>query len=108
MRIQYAIKSHMKTYCIASDLALELFKDEAVVLLARKKSLITLDKPAAGLLTLIKETFSSKSFSLLNLRELLTQHYDLTANKAEKEIRKILASWLEYGIISRYNFSAES
>lgn len=85
---------------MSPDLALEHFGDRSIILLATQDRLLTVNRPAAVLLELIMDTFKGQGFSGEELSALLSQHYhDLTRGKAQTEVRRILTSWLEQGIL---------
>jgi hypothetical protein len=86
-------------YRVSPDLALEHFGDKSIVLLAMQDRFLTVSKPAAVLLELIMTAFEGRSFSDEELSTLLAQHYDLTEVKAQEEVRRILASWSQQGIL---------
>jgi hypothetical protein len=86
-------------YCVSPDLALEHFGDKSIILLAMQDRLLTVNKAAAVLLELIMTTFEGQSFLDEELSTLLTQHYHLTKAKAQEEVRRILTSWSEQGIL---------
>jgi len=84
---------------VPPDLALEHFGDKSIILLAMQDRFLTVNKSAAVLLELIMTTFEGQSFSDEELSTLLTQHYHLTKAKAQEEVRRILTSWSEHGIL---------
>jgi hypothetical protein len=86
-------------YRLAPDLAMERFGNKAVVLLAAKDTLITINRPAADLLELMAATFGETPFAARALAETITLHYRLTPKKAGPEARKLLDRWSGHGLL---------
>lgn len=88
-----------KAYRLVPDLAIEHFGDKALILVAERNKFLTVNQAAASLLKLTQDAFGEKTFSDKDLSSLFLEHYHIPKTKARDTVRKIIVSWLEYGIL---------
>ena len=89
----------MKTYHLSPNLAIEHFEEKALILVAEQDKFLTVNQAAASLLKLTQDAFGGKTFSEKDLSSLFLKHYHIPETKARDTVRKIIVSWLKYGIL---------
>lgn len=94
----YLQETHPALYSVVTDILVEDFDEKAIIFLASRDLLITVNRAAGRLLELILETFSARQFSLEELSHLLQEKYDMAAVDANKEAEGILSYSLRLGI----------
>lgn len=87
-----------RQFTVASDLAFEVFGEEAILFLASRERFITVNRSVALLLGLIINTFGEHGFSKADFCELIREQYDLNNHDAEIKIEKIMEEWWQVGI----------
>ena len=86
----------MKTYRLATELYLEWFDDEALLLVAECDLLLTLNRAGGVLFEALSATFFGRFFTLQDGSDWLGENYELTAAACRKQARSLLAFALKY------------
>jgi PAS domain-containing protein len=92
-----SMAAEMRAYRLSPDLAVESFGEQALVLLADRDRILTVNRAAADLLALLQQRLDV--FTCDSLAALLADHYEMTAQQAAERAARLIASWEEYGIL---------
>jgi hypothetical protein len=74
----------MNTYRIALRVYVEMFDEDAVLLVADQDVMVTVDHSAVDLFNLALEAFGSRNFSRSESVDLLLQNFEMTVSEAQK------------------------
>ena len=88
-------------YAFATGVYLERFDDEALLLVADRDRLLTVNAAAADLFALAIQAFGSRPFSPGEAGDWLAGQYALAARDCRAKARELLAFGLRHGLIRR-------
>lgn len=91
----------MRHYRLSPHVYVETFTDEAVLFIAGRAKLITVNRAAAELYQLFHDSCCDRAFSRDECRRFLTENYDLATTEAEAEADRLLGFALKQRIICR-------
>ena len=97
----------MKSYRFVSDLYLEWFDDDALLLVAGHDLLLTLNRAGGALFGELTAAFGRRSFTLAEGEGWLGDHYDLTVATCRKQARGLLAFSLKHHLVEPVAVGAE-
>ena len=86
-------------YVFADGLCLERFDGEALLLVAARHRLLTINAAAADLFDLAVQCFGSRPFSLQQGCDWLAGEYALDAQACRVKVRELLTFGLRYGLL---------
>ena len=86
-------------YAFADGLCLERFDGEALLLVAERHRLLTINAAAADLFDLAVQCFGSRPFSLQQGCDWLAGEYALDAQACRVKVRELLTFGLRYGLL---------
>ena len=89
------------SYRFSPDLGIERFADEAILFVAGRDALITINQAAADLFAEAWTAFADRSFNLKAAVVWFACTYDLTLEDVNSKLRPLLAFAVRYGIIVR-------
>jgi hypothetical protein len=88
-------------YALATGLYLERFDGEALLLVADRHRLLTVNAAAADLFALAAQSFGSRPFSLQQGCDWLAGEYALDVQACRAKARELLAFGLKHGLLHR-------
>lgn len=80
----------MHCYQLSPHVCLELFEEDAVLLVADQDVMVTVNHAAAQLFEQGQKVVGNKVFSRTDCVEFLLEHYELTHLDAEKAMRSLI------------------
>jgi hypothetical protein len=86
-------------YQFSPHLYLEFFEADAVLLIADRDVMVTLNHAAARLFEEALELFQDRTFSRSDCVDFLLHNYDMTASEAEREVRSLLGFGLIMALV---------
>jgi hypothetical protein len=89
------------SYRFSPDLAIERFADEAILFVAARDELITINQAAADLFEAAVAAFAGRSFDCKAAIEWFAYTYDLTVDDVNSKLRPLLAFAVRHGIVVR-------
>ena len=89
------------SYRFSPDLAIERFADEAILFVAARDELITINQAAADLFEAAVAAFADRSFGLLEAMVWFASTYDLAAGEVDLKLRPLLVFAVRHGIVVR-------
>lgn len=93
--------SRPSLYRLVPDLAFEMFDNQAIIFLAGRDLLLTVNRAAAVILELVQNRFAEEHFTSTELAAQLEGQYHLSRAESLAEARKIIAFSIKHGIINR-------
>jgi hypothetical protein len=89
------------SYRFSPDLAIERFADEAILFVAARDELITINLAAADLFEAAVAAFADCSFGLSEAMVWFATTYDLAAGEVDLKLRPLLVFAVRHGIVVR-------
>jgi hypothetical protein len=89
----------LPSWHLPANRAIEYFGDKAIIFLAERDTLLTVNAGAAHLVEAIRETFAERNFSLREFTHLMESRYDIASAEALKEAREALSFFLRMSIL---------
>lgn len=89
----------MHCYQLSANVYLETFKDEAVLLVADRDVMITVNHAAAQLFECARESIGANEFGRSDCVRFLSENYDVSVREAEEQMRSILGFGLKQRMI---------
>jgi len=89
----------MKSYRFASALYLEWFADEALLLVAKRDLLLTMNRAGGILFEELAAVFAGRSFTVAEGEDWLGDHYELATTSCRKQARSLLAFALKHHLV---------
>ena len=91
----------MRLFRLSPLVCLERFDADALLLVADRDRLLTVNAAAADLYTEAAQAFGNRQFSLEEGVGWLADHYDLSAQQCRVKARELLAFGLKQGLVRR-------
>jgi hypothetical protein len=91
----------MRHFRLSSRVYLERFDADALLLVADRQLLLTVDAASAELFTEAARTFGDRPFTAQQGGDWLADGFDLSAQECRDKIRELLAFGLKYGLVCR-------
>lgn len=89
------------SYRFSLDLAIERFADEAILFVAARDELITINQAAADLFEAAVAAFAGRSFGLSEAMVWFASTYDMAAGEVDLKLRPLLVFAVRHGIVVR-------
>ena len=89
----------MHCYQLSPNVYLEAFKKEAVLLVADRDVMITVNHAAAQLFECARESIGANEFGRSDCVRFLSENYDVSVCEAEAQMRSILAFGLRQHMV---------
>ena len=89
----------MRGYRLSPHMFLEVFDQDAVLLLADRDVMVTINHAAAELFAQVRLNFAGKLFSRLDFLNLLLLVYEIDRPEAEHQVRSLLGFAIRHGLV---------
>lgn len=89
----------MQQYQLSPHVFLELFTDDAVLLVADRNIMVTINHAAARIYELASATANDKTFTRSDLLNFLLDNFDVSQTQAELQLRSLLCFGLRHGVV---------
>ena len=89
----------MKHYRLSPNVHIELFDKEAILFVADRDLMVTVNQAGAELFEVAKGALKDLPFTRYECRDFLLENYDLTAEEAEEEAVSLLSFGLRNRIV---------
>ena len=89
----------MHCYQLSPNVYLEIFKQDAVLLLAARDVMVTVNHAAAQLYECARESVGDSDFSRVDCVRFLLENYDMSERDAEVQMRSILGFGLKQRLV---------
>mgnify|MGYP001827086001 CR=1 FL=1 len=97
----------MNAYRIAPRVYVEMFEEDAVLLVADQDVMVTVDHSAVHLFNLALEAFGSRVFSRSECVDLLLQHFEMTVSEAQKKVSTLIAFGVMFDLVLKKKIVAD-
>lgn len=89
----------MQHYQLSPHVFLEVFTDDAVMLVADRHIMVKINHAAAQLYGLASDVTKDKLFTRDDILNFLLDNYDISRNEAESQLRSLLGFGLRHGVV---------
>ena len=93
----------MFAYRFSPNLAIERFSDEAILFVAERDALITVNRGAADFFEAAVKAFSERSFGREEVTEWFESSFDLPTEEVTSKLLPLLAFAVRHGIVVKNN-----
>jgi hypothetical protein len=91
----------MRHYQLSPYVFLEVFSDDAVMLVSDRYVMVKINRAAAQLYDLASTVTKDKPFTRDDVLNFLLDNYDVSRNDAELQLRSLLGFGLRHGVVSK-------
>jgi hypothetical protein len=89
----------MQQYQLSPHVFLELFPDDAVMLVADRNIMVKINHAAARIYQLASSAANDRTFTRNDLLDFLMDNFDVSKTEAELQLRSLLCFGLRYGVV---------
>lgn len=94
----------MSTYQLSPHVCLEFFDKDAVLLVADRDVLVTVNQMAAQIFEHAREIIGSGAFDRSACVDFLLENYQLSGQEAEGQMRSLLGFGLRHGLVLKITY----
>ncbi|MDT8440769.1 MAG: hypothetical protein RQ723_03805 [Desulfuromonadales bacterium] len=91
----------MPRYRLNPRVYVEMFDDAAILFIADREMLVTVNRAAAELYQLFRSSCTGRPFSRQDCRQFLATNYELSVERAMSETARLLGFALRHRIVQR-------